>query len=314
MRTSDLARLLAIVGPTATSKTEVGILLAEMLGGEIISADSMQVYRGLDIGTAKPTAEQRRRVPHHLIDIIDPDQPFSVAAYQELADQALDDIAGRGKLPVLVGGSGLYVRAMVGGLDLPVAPPDPELRRRLEEEGRRRGGEALHARLVSVDPVAAKRIHPHNTRRVIRALEVYEQTGRPISQWWRLDDERKERYNARQFGLTVPRAELYQRIEERVDRMLSDGLVEEVSRLLGQGYGEDLVSMKGLGYAQVVEHLRGEVSLEEAVRRLKRDTRRFAKRQLTWFGADRRVEWVDVAVWGGAEAAAAEIRERWEQR
>jgi len=307
-------RLLAIVGPTATGKTEVGILLAEMLGGEIVSADSMQVYRGLDIGTAKPTPEQRQRVPHHLIDIIAPDQPFSVAAYQELADQALADIWDRGKQPLLVGGSGLYVRAVVGGMDLPLAPPDPEFRRRLEEEGRRSGTESLHARLASADPVAAARIHPHNVRRVIRALEVYQQTGRPISEWWRLDDQRKERYNARQFGLTAPRAEMYRRIEERVDRMLADGLVEEVRRLLDQGYGEGLVSMKGLGYAQVAEHLRGKTSLEEAVRRLRRDTRRFAKRQLTWFGADGRIEWIDAAACGGVEAAAAQIRERWEQR
>ncbi len=306
-------RLLAIVGPTATGKTEVGILLAERLGGEIVSADSMQVYQGMDIGTAKPTPEQRRRVPHHLIDIIPPDRPFSVAAYQELAERAIQEIWERGNQPILVGGSGLYVRAVLGGLDIPVAPPDPELRRRLDAEARRRGCEHLHARLASVDPTAAARIHPHNVRRVIRALEVWEQTGRPISEWWSLDDARKGKYNTRQFGLTAPRADLYWRIDARVDAMLADGLVEEVQRLLDQGYGEDLVSMQGLGYAQIAAHLRGRLSLEEAVERTKRDTRRFAKRQLTWFRADDRIEWIDITHYRDSADVAAEIERRWEE-
>ena len=285
----------------------MALALAETAGAEIVSIDSMQVYRGMDIGTAKPTAEQRGRVPHHLIDIIAPDAAFSVAEYQALADRALDEIWSRGKQPLLVGGSGLYVRAVVGGLDLPVAGPDPELRKQLEEEGRRSGIESLHARLAAVDPVAAARIHPHNVRRVIRALEVWEQTGRPISAWWSLDASRKEKYNTRQFALTAPRAELYRRIEIRVDAMLAAGLVEEVKGLLDQGYGGNLTSMKGLGYAQIAAYLRGLVSLEEAVRRLERDTRRFAKRQLTWFRADRRVEWLDVGDYGGVEEIAAGI-------
>jgi tRNA dimethylallyltransferase len=188
------------------------------------------------------------------------------------------------------------------------------LRKRLEGEGRRSGTESLHARLASVDPVAAARIHPHNVRRVIRALEVWEQTGRPISAWWSLDASRKGKYNTRQFGLTAPRTELYQRIEARVDAMLAVGLVEEVKGLLDQGYGEELTSMKGLGYAQVAAYLRGRISLEEAVRWLKRDTRRLAKRQLTWFRADRRVEWMDVSEYGGVEEIAAGIRERWHER
>jgi tRNA dimethylallyltransferase len=307
--------LLAIVGPTAAGKTEVGILLAEALGGEIISADSMQVYRGMDIGTGKPSAEQLARVPHHLIDIVDPDQPFSVADYQARAQAALAQIRGRGRLPILVGGSGLYVRAVVDGLAFPMAPPDPELRRRLMEEARVKGLAALHARLVQVDPEAGQRIHPRDAKRIIRALEVQAQTGRPISELQSLDRERRARYNAgiREFGLLLPRAELYRRIEVRVDEMVARGLVEEVRRLAGRGYGEGLVSMKGLGYAQLLPHLRGACSLEEAVQLLKRDSRRFAKRQLTWFRVDRRIEWVEVTKLGGPKQVAGQIAQRWRE-
>ena len=304
-------RLLAIVGPTATGKSEVGLLLAEMLGGEIVSADSMQFYRGMEIGTDKPTAEQRARVPHHLIDIIQPNEPFSVASYRELADKALADIWRRGHQPILVGGSGLYVRALIYGLDLPVAPPDPELRRTLGEEAEREGKQALHARLAAVDPEAAARIHYRNVTRVIRVLEVYHQTGRPISESWTLDPQASPRYNTRQFGLTLPRAELYRRTEERVDQMLAAGLVEEVQGLLDQGYGEDLVAMKGLGYAQIARYLREACGLDEAVRLLKRNTRRFAKRQLTWFRADPHIEWLDVSEASGQAGAAKIIEEKW---
>jgi tRNA dimethylallyltransferase len=312
-------RLLAIVGPTATGKSEVGLLLAERLGGEIVSADSMQVYRGMDIGTAKPAAQQQTRVRHHLIDVVGPDEPFSVARYQALAEEALADIRQRGRLPILVGGSGLYVRAVVDGFDLPPAPPDPDLRRELAEEARQKGPELLHARLAAVDPQAAAGIHPRNVKRVIRALEVYAQTGRPLSECWALarvwrgglDRARRARYNTRQFGLTLPRAALHARIEARVDRMMAAGLAEEVKGLVARGFGAELISMKGLGYAQIAGHLRGEYSLEEAVRRLKRDTRRFAKRQLTWFRADPRIRWVDVSEVGGPAGAAEMIEERW---
>jgi len=307
-------RLLAIVGPTATGKTEVGILVAEALGGEIVSADSMQVYRGMDIGTGKPTAEQRARVPHHLIGIIAPDEPFSVADYQARAEGALADIWGRGRQPILVGGSGLYVRAVVEGLGLAMARPDPELRRRLRQQARQEGPQALHARLAEVDPEAAARLHPHDEKRIIRALEVYLETGSAISRLQALDQRTGPRYNTRQFGLTLPRAEVYGRIEARVDQMIASGLVEEVRGLLERGYGEDLVAMKGLGYAQMALFVRGEIGLEEAVRRLKRDTRRFAKRQLTWFRADPAIEWVEVAEVGGATGAAAFIKRRWEEQ
>jgi tRNA dimethylallyltransferase len=306
--------LLAIVGPTATGKTEVAILLAEAIGGEIVSADSMQVYRGMEIGTAKPSPEQLARVPHHLIDIIDPDAPFSVADYQERARGAIDGIRGRGRQPILVGGSGLYVRAVIDGLGFSMAPPDPELRRRLSEQAGTAGLAALHARLAQVDPEAAQRIHVNDKKRIIRALEVFEQTGLPISRLQDLDRQHRARYNTRQFGLTLARDELYRRIEARVDEMVRRGLVDEVKRLLDRGYGERHVSMKGLGYAQLTPFVRGECSPEEAVARLKRDTRRFAKRQLAWFRADPRIEWIDVSAVGGYQQVADIIRGRWEEQ
>jgi tRNA dimethylallyltransferase len=299
--------LLAIVGPTATGKTEVGMLVAEALQGEIVSADSMQVYRGMHIGTAKPSVEQRARVPHHLIDIMEPDEPFSVADYRGRADAALADIWSRGKQPILVGGSGLYVRAVLEEMDF-VVPPDRALRRQLTEEARAKGLPALYARLTETDPQAAARIHPNDQKRIIRALEVAQQTGRgerPV------DRARASRYNAVQFGLTAARDELYRRIEARVDAMLAAGLVEEVRGLLEQGDDERLVSMKGLGYAQMLLYLRGEIALEEAVRRLKRDTRRFAKRQLTWFRADPRIRWIDVDQAGGPSGVTEIVLREW---
>lgn len=283
------------------------MLVAEALQGEIVSADSMQVYRGMHIGTAKPSVEQRTRVPHHLIDIIEPDEPFSVADYRGRADAALADIWSRGKQPILVGGSGLYVRAVLDEMDF-VVPPDRELRRQLTEEARAKGLSALYARLTETDSQAAARIHPNDQKRIIRALEVAQRAGRgerPV------DRARASRYNAVQFGLTAPRDELYRRIEARVDAMLAAGLVEEVPGLLERGYDERLVSMKGLGYSQMLLYLRGEIALEEAVRRLKRDTRRFAKRQLTWFRADPRIRWIDVDQAGGPSGVTEIVLREW---
>ena len=301
-------RLLAIVGPTAAGKSEVGMGLAEALDGEIVSADSMQVYRGMDIGTAKPTAEERARVPHHLIDILDPDEAFSVADYQARADAALAAIWQRGRQPILVGGSGLYIRAVLEEMDFSLVPPDPEFRRRLLEEARSKGTRALHEWLGEVDPAAAARIHPNDQKRIIRALEVAESSWGVGSDSGKVDRERTPRYNSTQFGLTLEREELYRRIEARADRMIAGGLVEEVRGLLERGLDEDLVSIKGLGYAQIAPHVRGQIPLEEAVSRLKRDTRRFAKRQMTWFRADPRIEWIDVGEAGGAAAVVETIR------
>jgi len=303
--------LLVVVGPTATGKTETALLVAEAMGGEIVNADSVSLYRGMDIGTAKPTVEERARVPHHLIDILDPDERFTVAEYKARAEAAIDDILARGRVPILVGGSGLYVRAVVSGVSFTQAPPDWALRKQLTEEAEREGTEALHARLAAVDPDAAARITPRDLQRIIRALEVYLTTGERISSLQALDRERPPRYNTGQFGLRLPREELYRRIDARIDQQLAAGLVAEVQGLLDGGYDEDLVPMKGLGYAQVARYLRGECSLDEAVVQFKRDTRRFAKRQLTWFRADKRIHWVDMTEVGGPVGAAELIEEKW---
>ncbi len=303
--------LLALVGPTATGKTETALLVAEAVGGEIVNADSMSFYRGMDIGTAKPTTEERARVLHHLVDILNPDEPFTVAEYKARAEAAIDDLLARGRVPTLVGGSGLYVRAVVSGASFTQAPPDPELRQQLTAEAEREGTEALHARLAEVDPEAAARITSRDLKRIIRALEVYLTTGETISSLQALDRERPPRYNTCQFGLTLPREELYRRIEARIDQQLAAGLVAEVQGLLGRGYHEGLVPMKGLGYAQLARYLRGACSLDEAVVALKRDTRRFAKRQLTWFRADKRIQWVDMMEVGGPVGAAKLIEEKW---
>jgi len=306
------AQLLAIVGPTATGKSEVALLVAERLDGEIVSADSMQVYRGMDIGTAKPTAEQRARVPHHLIDILEPNESFSVSDHRSRADAALADIWRRGRQPILVGGSGLYVRAVVQEMDFSHVPPNPEFRRQLEREAREGGSRVLHERLGELDAAAAARLHPNDTKRIIRALEVVEGGGRPAPSLGSVDRVGVARYNTRQFGLSLRREELYRRIDERVDRMVAAGLAEEVRALLTRGCDEKLSSMKGLGYAQFVPYVRGDISLEEAVRRLKRDTRRFAKRQFTWFRADLGIEWIDVEEAGGPAGVAEIVEGKWE--
>lgn len=297
--------LLSIVGPTATGKTVVAVEVAKRLGGEIVSADSMLVYRYMDVGTAKPTAEERQGIPHHMIDIVNPDEAYSVARYQEQAERCIREIASRGKLPLLVGGTGLYVRAVVDRYNFPPGGYDPELRRRLEEEAKTSGAEAMHYRLACIDPEAAGKIHPRNLKRVIRALEIFYLTGRLPSR-----GERKKEgpgYNLVMFGLVLERSLLYRRIEERVDKMLSAGLVEEVRQLLARGYGPELVSMQGLGYKEMVQYLLGRTTLEEAVRLLKRNTRRFAKRQLTWFGRDPQIRWLDVGRYPGKKEIAGEI-------
>ncbi|MCL5045788.1 MAG: tRNA (adenosine(37)-N6)-dimethylallyltransferase MiaA [Actinobacteria bacterium] len=285
--------LLVVTGPTATGKTAVGIELALRLKGEVISADSMLVYRHMDIGTAKPDLEERRGVPHHLIDIVDPDEEFSVADFQVLAHQKIREVAGRGKLPLLVGGTGLYIRALAEEYQFTEMDPDSEFRRRLAEEARVKGGEGLHGRLREVDPDAAARIHPNDSRRLIRALEVYEKTGRPISSSWGAP-ARPSPYDLVMVGITADRQDLYRRIELRVDRMIAAGLVEEVRSLLGMGYTRDLKSMQSLGYREIAAYLDGETDLPGAVELIKINTRRFAKRQLTWFRRDRRINWLPV--------------------
>lgn len=285
--------LLVVVGPTAVGKTALSLALGQRLGAEVISADSRQIYRYLDIGTAKATPAERALVPHHLIDIVDPDEALTLAHYQALAKAAIADIWARGRLPMLVGGTGLYIRAVVEGWTVPAAPPDTALREALEREAACFGHEALHARLAAVDPVAAARIDARNVRRVIRALEVHQHTGAPISS---LQRREPPDYDLLTLGLTLPRPVLYARIDARVEAMLAQGLLEEVRWLRAQGYGDDLPSMSGLGYRQMAQHLRDEISLEEALALIKRHTRRFVRQQYNWFRlSDERIHWLDAA-------------------
>lgn len=284
--------LIVIVGPTAVGKTRLAVRLCEELGGEIVSADSRQIYRYMDIGTAKPSEDERRRVPHHLIDIVDPNERFTLAQYQDLAYRAIDGVIGRGQVPFLVGGTGLYIKAVTEGFIIPRVEPNPGLRRRLYREAAQVGRDALHAQLQGVDPIAAAKIDPRNVRRVIRALEVFEETGIPISQ---LQGKESPPYEMLWIGLTRPRAELYQRIDRRVDRMIERGLVGEVKDLVERGYDYDLTSMSGLGYRQIGMYLRDEVDLEKAVQFVKRDTHRFVRHQYNWFRLDdERIHWFDM--------------------
>jgi len=282
--------LIAIVGPTATGKSEAALELAERLGGEIVNADSRQVYRGMDIGTAKPTREMRRRVPHHLYDIVEPTEEFSLALYVDLARAKFEELWSRGTFPWLVGGSGQYVWALLEHWQVPHVPPDPEFRQRLTEEAARVGVEALHARLAEVDPVAAERIDRRNLRRIIRALEVYEHTRMPISHW---QTKGEPPFQAMVVGIDVDREELDRRIDRRVERMFAEGFVEEVEGLLAKGVPPDAPAMSSIGYAEVVRMLRGELTRDEAIEETKRATRRLARRQWQWFRRDdRRIRWI----------------------
>ncbi len=281
--------MVVLCGPTAVGKTNAAIALAPRLNAEIVCADSRTVYRGMDIGTAKPTPVQRARVPHHLLDIAEPDQVVTLATYRDKAVQVITDLRTRRRVPLLTGGSGLYIRAVVDGLTIPQVPPDAALRAQMESDERAHPGR-LRAKLQRVDPQAAARIHPRNIRRLVRALEVYERTGQAISSLQRTDPIGA----AVQVALTMDREALYSRIDARVDEQLAAGLVAEVEQLLAQGYAPTLPAMRGLGYKEIAEYLQGRVGREEAVRRLKRNTRHFSKRQFTWFRRDSRIRWLDV--------------------
>jgi len=287
--------VLVLTGPTAVGKSELALELAGLLEGEILAVDSMQVYRRMDIGTAKPTPTERSLVPHHLIDLYDPDQPFSAALYAELFQQAAAAVSGRGHLPIMVGGTGLYIRAAVRPFLFPEIGSQPEIRARLAALSATLGRAELHHRLAAVDPVAAVRIHPNDSRRVIRALEVFEATGRPISAWQQ-EHTQPSLFDPVFICLTRDRADLYRRIENRVDRMIADGFVGEVRSLLAAGYGRGLPAMQGLGYRELAAYLAGECSLPQATAEIKRLTRNYAKRQLTWFRHEPGLTWYDLSV------------------
>jgi tRNA dimethylallyltransferase len=285
--------LIALVGPTAVGKTALAVRLAEAVDGEIVSADSRQVYRGMDVGTAKATATEQARVPHHLLDVLDPDESLSLAQFQEMAYAAVDDIIARGKVPFLVGGTGQYVLAVVEGWRIPRVVPDEELRAQLYRQAEEEGAGALHARLEALDPVAAGRIDARNVRRVVRALEVCLTAGRSISE---LQTKSPPPYRVLIMGLTLSRPQLYRRIDERVERMIEAGLEAEVRRLVAAGYGFDLPALSGVGYGQWAPHFCGEATLEEVVQQIKRSTRRFVRQQATWFRKDDpRIHWLDAS-------------------
>jgi tRNA dimethylallyltransferase len=286
-----MRRLVAVVGPTATGKTDLALRLALAFEGEIIGADSRQLYRWMDIGTAKPTPEQRARIPHRLVDVAAPDEEFGLARYLDLAQAALDDVWSRGRQPFLVGGTGQYVWALLEGWQVPRVGPDWDLRRELEERAHREGPDALHAEVAALDPEAARRLDPRNVRRVVRALEVIRRTGRPLSA---CQIRRPPEFSWLVLGLDLPSEELYRRIDARVDAMMEAGFVDEVRGLLARGYGPALPSMSGIGYRQVCQYLAGELSLAEAVARIKTETHRLTRHQRNWFRRDDpRIRWID---------------------
>ena len=288
---------LALVGPTASGKTEAALRVAEALGAEILSIDSMQVYRGMDVGTAKPTAEQRARIRHHLLDLVDPSEAFSVAAFQAAARGAADDVRRRGARPLLVGGSGLYLRAVVDRLEFPGT--ESNVRDDLEEEAAFVGADRMHGRLAEMDPVAASKIEPANVRRTVRALEVAAITGRPFSSYasaW--DDYPADRVRA--AGVRLTPEQLTSRAEERVRGMLAAGWIEEVETLVAGGFGGWLTATQAIGYAELARHLAGELSMEDAVRQTITRTHRFARRQMAWFRRDPRIRWFDAGDGGAA--------------
>lgn len=275
--------LIIIVGPTAVGKTEISIELAESLDGEIISADSRLFYRGMDIGTAKPTDEEQKRVPHHFIDIADPDQIWSLEMYQKGVHRVISDIYARGRVPFLVGGTGQYIRAVVEEWEIPRVAPNPKIRQVLNNWAREISEEGLHCRLKQLDPAAAERIDPRNLRRTVRALEVIFLSGRLFSAQ---KSRSPSRYRLLQIGLIRPRSELYARIDARIDAMIAAGFAKEVQDLLETGYSSELPSLSAIGYRQMVEYIRGNIELEDAVLMMKRNTRKFVRRQANWFSVD----------------------------
>ena len=295
MATEQKIKILAIVGPTASGKTGVSIELARRFGGEVVSCDSMQVYRRMNIGTAKPTEEEKCGIPHHLIDAVEPDAPFSCAEYVTMATHAVKDIWSRGKLPILCGGTGLYLDRFLCG-EMEETHADESLRTSLFAFAQKEGIEALHQRLRAVDPESAETIHPNNVKRVVRALEIYEQTGIPKSEFDRRSQVTESPYDATVIGLHYPRREvLYDRINHRVDIMLADGLLEETKQLKGGGvFDVNLTAAQAIGYKELLGYLDGHETLTEATENLKTATRRYAKRQLTWFSAKPYVEWVEM--------------------
>lgn len=287
-------KILLIVGPTASGKSDIAIELAQVINGEIISADSMQIYKYMDIGTAKITPQEMKGIPHYMINEVDPRDEFSVAMFKEKSVEFINEILRRRKIPIIAGGTGLYINSLVSPWNFTPGEPDEKLRKRLEKLSIDKGNIILHNILERIDPSSAKKIHPNNVRRVIRAIEIYETTGQTKSYWDNKYREEDLLFEPILVGLTLNRDTLYNRIEDRIDIMIESGLIEEVKSLLDNGYDKDLVSMQGLGYKEIVRYIVGEYTYNVAIEILKRDTRHFAKRQLTWFRRDNRIKWFNV--------------------
>lgn len=290
--------LIILTGPTAVGKTELSVRLAKEINGEIISADSIQVYRYMDIGSAKVTAEEMQGVRHYLIDELDPGEEFSIYIFQEKAKKYAEKIRASGKVPIIAGGTGFYIQSLLYDIDFTSQENDGEYRRELECLAAEKGNHYLHEMLRQADPQSADAIHENNVKRVIRALEYYKHTGKKISLHNEEQREKTSPYDFKYFVLNMDRKLLYERINRRVDLMMDQGLVGEVQKLKDMGYGRNLVSMQGIGYKEIYAYLEGEMSLEEAVDRMKRETRHFAKRQLTWFRREKEVEWVNYETFG----------------
>lgn len=284
--------MIVLTGPTAVGKTAASIRLAKAIGGEIISADSMQVYKHMDIGSAKVTKEEMDGVPHYLIDILQPWEEFNVTVFQKRAKEALEEIYSHGKIPIIAGGTGFYIQALLYDIDFTEHEADTGIRRELERLAAEKGAEHLHGMLREIDPKSAEEIHANNVKRVIRAIEFYRQTGELISVHNEKEREKESPYQFLYYVIHTDRAQLYERIERRIDLMLERGLVEEVQKLAAIGCTRDMVSMQGLGYKEILDYLAGRCTFEEAVYRLKRDTRHFAKRQITWFKREKDVRWL----------------------
>lgn len=286
--------LIILTGPTAVGKTALSIRLAREIGGEIISADSMQVYRHMDIGSAKITPEEKEGIPHYLIDILNPAEEFNVTIFKKMAKEAVEEIYSHGKIPIVAGGTGFYIQALLYDINFTENGEDTKIREELEELARKKGAVFLHQMLQKIDPVSAEEIHANNQKRVIRAIEYFRQTGEPISEHNKRERNRKSPYDFLYFVVNTDRKLLYERIDSRVDQMIDQGLVSEVQALKNMGCTRNMVSMQGLGYKEILDYLQGNSSLEEAVYFLKRDTRHFAKRQITWFKRERDVRWLNL--------------------
>jgi tRNA dimethylallyltransferase len=289
---SGMDNVIVITGPTAVGKTDVTIQLAKRLNGEIISADSMQVYKYMDIGTAKPTEEERQGIRHYLIDEVYPDEDFNVVMFRERALKHIKEILNKGKVPIVTGGTGLYIDSLVSNIKYPEAKPDETLREDLKKLAETLGNEYLHQKLEKIDPIAAKRIHVNDTRRIIRALEVFVRTGKNISYYEEESRKEPSPYRFIQYGLRMQREVLYERINKRVDRMMEAGLLQETQKLIDMGY-ENCKPMEGLGYKEMCWYITGRLTLSEAIELLKRNTRRYAKRQMTWFRRNKGMEWIE---------------------